>query len=218
MTETPGQVRELGRRALLRNALITGAGAAALAAISVPLASTADAAIFQPNWGFCTQCDEIFWAGGNFTSSGSCTANLGHSHTLGGTNYFTEYGASSSGNPADPSSSGQQAGWRWCTACSALFWPGTSNDRCPGTSVWIDGRVEGFANHDAGTTNYAVPFGITNNSDYQGGWCYCHACGVLYWAGQWGKNAGVCLGNTGLLTPPGPHLAGSSTHYQMIFT
>jgi hypothetical protein len=211
--EVPGQERGLDRRTLLRTALITGAGAVALGAMSVPLADPAHADSFQPNWGFCVNCDEIFWANGaNFTSYGSCAAVQAEFHTLGGTNYYTEYGVSSSGNPANPSSSGQQAGWRFCTACAALIWPGTSSASCPKNSTWMSNQPLVWRNHSAGSTNYAVPFGITNNSDYQDGWCYCNACGVLYWAGKWGEDAGVCMTNW-----PDKHTAGSDSHYQMIF-
>jgi hypothetical protein len=89
MSEKPGQVSGLGRRALLRNTLIAGAGAIALGAMSTTLAGAAEAAAgpgYQDNWGWCNQCNEIFWAGTNFEDAGVCPANDAlYPHTLDGT-------------------------------------------------------------------------------------------------------------------------------------
>jgi hypothetical protein len=195
---------------MLRNTLIAGAGAIVLGAMSIPLASTAEAGTYQANWGWCTQCNEIFWAGSNFADAGVCPANgATNPHTLGGTNYSAMYNFSTAGNPADTSSSGQQAGWRWCSSCSALVWKGT-NGPCPGNSLVGAGDINP---HSLGGTNYAVPFGIAS-STYQDGWDYCLACGCLYWADGWDKAAENCFA----AETNGPHTPGSDTHYQFIKT
>jgi hypothetical protein len=214
MSEKPGQVSGLGRRALLRNTLIAGAGAIALGAMSTTLAGAAEAAAgpgYQDNWGWCNQCNEIFWAGTNFEDAGVCPANDAlYPHTLGGTNYTALTNFSTSGNPADTSSSGQQAGWRWCSKCSALVWNG-NDGLCPGNSVPSRGIL---GNHVLGSTNYAVPFGISSTL-YQNGWDYCSACGCLYWANGWDKAAENCYAAN---TNNGPHTPGSDTHYQFYYT
>jgi hypothetical protein len=214
MAEMPEQENGLSRRALLRGALLTGVGAAALSAMSIPLAGAALAATgSQSDWGWCNKCSEFFWATNQFKNAGGCAAAAGGPHTLGGTNYTTLYGYATSGNPGDPMSSGQQAGWRWCNRCSAMFWPGALN-ACPANTMWALGVPLYSDNHVAGGTNYDVRFGYVNDPVLQDGWTWCYYCGVLYWSGQWGRNAGNCL----FSWPNGPHTAGSSSHYQVQFT
>jgi len=213
MIETPGQGRGLGRRALLRNTLVVGAGAVTLGAISIPLSGAAYAGSYQNYWGWCTKCNEFFWATNEFENAGTCPVNNNDPHTLGGTAYTAMYGFSTSGNPADTSSAGQQAGWAWCTSCSAMFWK-SNGGSCPALSIIVEGNVvEKYVAHSPGGTNYAIPFGV-GNSDYQDGWNYCVNCSCLYWGGTWGASVGTCLDENANRK----HVAGSDTHYQAIFT
>jgi hypothetical protein len=220
MTETPE--RGLSRRTLLRTGLV-GGGIAAVGAATLLKATPALAGTYQTNWGYCGLCNEIFWAGPNFVGQGRCPAQPLDGHALGGTNYSAMMNFSNSGNPADPSSAGQQAGWHWCTKCDALVWGGASGywnnfGQCVGNPT-----STGSGPHVVGSTNYAVPFGI-NSPTYQDGWDYCSACGVLYWGDGWGRDGGNCWPRTqyywslGGGPNPYPHTHGSSTHYQFIFT
>jgi hypothetical protein len=124
-------------------------------------------------------------------------------------------GFGTSGNPANHSSSGQQAGWRWCTLCSALYWPGTDDPVCAGNTTYVLTVPIKSGPHVPGGTNYAVPFGITNNSGYQNGYNWCATCGILYWSvNGWGTDAVNCIG----APLDHKHTHGSTAHYQMIFT
>jgi hypothetical protein len=212
MTETPVPERGLGRRSLLRSALITGAGAVTLGAMSIPLASAARAGTYQSAWAWCTRCNAIFWASNEFVNTGACPGNDGDPHDYGSnpTTYAAMYGFSTSGNPADTSSSGQQAGWAWCSACSMLGWK-ANGGCCEANSKYADHLLYSPAAHSYGDTNYAIPFGVAN-SNYQPGWVYCSDCAVLYWGGTWGSAAENCAGKT----PNGKHTPGSDTHYQFI--
>lgn len=214
MTETPAQKRAIGRRALLRNTLITGAGVVALSAMSVPLADVAYAATdsYQPDWAWCSHCNAIFWATTSFVNQGVCPGNSGNAHVMGGTNYTAMYGWDTSGNPADPNSVGQQAGWAYCSWCKMLGWRNNSGV-CPANSVYVMGELWTAGPHSYGSTNYAVPFGWSDNS-FQNGWDYCSACAVLYWGDGWGKAAENCAATNF----NGKHTPGSSTHYQFLFT
>jgi hypothetical protein len=195
MAETPGLERRFDRRTLLRNTLIAGAGAAALGAMSIPLAGTADAVTYQADWAWRYHCNALFWATATFGNNGLCPGNGGGPHLVGATNYTAMYGIGTSANPANTSSSGQQAGWAYCSECKILGWRANSG-ACMAGSIYVPGELRNTTTHTYGSTNYAVPFGNSGIS-YQNGWVYCSACAILYYGHGWGNAAENCAATVG---------------------
>jgi hypothetical protein len=197
----PGQVGGLGRRALIRNGLVLGAGVAMLGAGSVAMSGTARAFTIQDDWRWCIHCSGLWWAGTadnglQPTRLGNCPyegAGLPHTFSgTGGTNYTLE----STDSPA----SDIQNGWRWCENCYVLFWGNgqPQNGICP-----VGGP------HIASGSIYDMYHGSSalSRADSQGGWDWCGKCQELYWGN--GDNAG------GICPDGGPHTPGSATNYVM---
>jgi hypothetical protein len=212
MTETPELERGLGRRALLRNTLIAGAGVAALGAMSIPLAGTAGAVTYQVDWAWCYHCNALFWATATFENNGLCPGNGGGPHLVGETNYTAMYGVGTSGNPGDTRSYGQQAGWAYCSKCKIVGLrsnPGV----CMWNSTYVLGELRAPSKHTYGSTNYAVPFG-NSGDEYQNGWVNCYNCAILYYGHGWGNAAENCAATAF----NGQHTPANAWHYQAIFT
>jgi hypothetical protein len=207
MTDSQERAGLSRRSLLLRGALVAGAGLA-LAAGEIAGAGTALASTAQPNWGWCSLCGELYWAGKNFVGQGNCPAQSGDGHATPGINYTTIYNqATTKGLPSTP---GYQDGWYWCQNCFALYWPGTNpTSSCPG------GKGPNY-NHSRGPSlEYAM---IVNQlGDYQGGWNYCDACGCMYHSNNgWGTDSGLCWVNLG--GSGAEHTHGSTWKYQVTYT
>jgi hypothetical protein len=196
---------EFDRRTLLRNAVIAGAGFATLGTVVAPVARATSGT--QPGWRWCNLCAEIFWPT-NPGPVGGCPYTGGPHHAGSGTIYSLKFGSGGSGDPTNPASRGQQAGWHYCTACTGLFWPTGPNVCNAGapSDTWPY-----IGPHTAGPTVYDVEFwGDGTIPGDQVNWRYCTGCGVLFWGGG---NGGVCPGGV-IGGGVGPHTPGS-TIYQL---
>jgi len=205
----PQGIHSVSRRGILRGALLAGAGVATVGAVSAGLPGTANAATPDPQvgWGFCYQCNAMFWVAQQGSSWCAGSRDNRHAFGQGGYNYGlpnSETGLSSQTNP--------QAGWRYCTLCRSLCWGGNGRP-CAGNDY-------GHGYHSPGATIYDLYFGIGVNSTSQpqAGWRYCGLCSLLYYQGPSGNSAGACIAAPRYpdpSAPSGPHTAASSTDYSM---
>jgi hypothetical protein len=180
------------------------AGAAALAAAGTIKAGDALADSWQPGWIECYLCHEVAWGGSSYRGQGKCPAQPlnGHAPNSG------HYQMLISNTTLIP---GQQAGWRWCRLCQALFWPqyGTGSFKCVAT---------GNSHQFGSNTVYAVPVGRVGTGEFQAGYNACSQCGTLYFSNNgWGTRAGICWFGTRVYGYQVPHIPASATEYQMAF-
>jgi hypothetical protein len=217
---------DVGRRSLLRNGLLAGLGVAVAGAASRGLAGVAQAAPartsapasvaaahlasspaaadvtfnLQRNWWWCRHCDSLFWSTSG--TGGVCTA----ASSLFGPHVNT--GSSNYGVPnGNPSQSGVQNGWRWCNACSDLFWgPGRGSSHC-----W--GNAGSAHNFGSGTIYQMLNGSWTGN--LQSNWRWCNSCQSLFWGN--GQSASHCAGRPNQSPPPNffSHTFGSGTNYYL---
>src|SRR5262249_29461159 len=121
--------RGLSRRALIRNGLLVGFGAAAGVAALPELTGTAQAVntdvtidiiitgagglySFQPDWWYCLKCYGLYHSD-NDTAGGVCPAGGKHQNNTSYTQYCIPHdGRALSEN--DLLVRGVQPGWRWC--------------------------------------------------------------------------------------------------------
>ena len=103
----------------------------------------------QPGWRWCNYCQGLFWGG----NSGVCAGHGidgGDPHVAGsGASYDLHFNISGLGSTTYP-----QAYWRWCNACSLLYWQGSSGDLagwCPA----FDPNL-GNHHHKGSGTNYDI--------------------------------------------------------------
>jgi hypothetical protein len=192
--ETSQELHELNRRAILRNGLLAGFGAAVVGIASPALTGSAQAARIprsrtaplQPvsartssprvNLGASevTYLEQIDWAWchkcrglfyGPQQSSSWCPAGGQHNDS-GSYNYGLLYDASGS-------QSGVQENWSWCNKCRGLFYgPQQSSSWCP-----AGGRHDG-----SGSYNYSLI--DTALLGTQGKWAWCNKCRGLFFGPQ----------------------------------
>jgi hypothetical protein len=189
---------------MLRSGLLAGAGVATVGAMSAVLTGTAQAATPNPQefWGYCQYCATMWWTNGN-QLGGACvvTASGGEHQVVTGSYNYQQFNGGVSG---------AQPNFRWCSACSGMFWGGSAG------VCW--GNLLGT--HTQGGTSYdlfsnAGGLGVT--TDPQAYWRWCSFCSLIYWQGPSGVKAGGCPGilrDTGAV---GPHYVGSDTVYDIFW-
>jgi hypothetical protein len=112
---------------------------------------------------------------------------------------------------AEASTPEPQGDWRWCSACTALFYGGTQEL----SSILYCFETAGP--HVVGTTQYSLysgePSAISGYS-YQANWNYCTACKLLYYGPQ-RSNSGcptASFYNGNSYDEILPHTAGSTSY------
>jgi hypothetical protein len=148
---------------LSRRTLMT-AGAGAVGAVSLGLATAAPAmAAQQSGWRWCNRCECLFY-GNNYTT-GWCSEGGGHNYRGSG-NYTPHYG----------SGSGQHY-WRWCTKCQSLWYGGSSSR----------GYCSSGGGHSSdGSGDYRIEYGDPKHGE-QPGWRWCNKCYCLCYYGSKGS-------------------------------
>lgn len=103
-----------------------------------------------------------------------------------------------------------QPGWRWCTACSSLFFPRKAPTRCPARARVV-GMMQGvprpileFDAHVADGAHYVVRWQDSPQGG-QPGWRHCRHCTSLFFVRESGEQ-GICVGG-------GSHDATGSGNY-----
>jgi hypothetical protein len=205
MTESPTRDRGMGRRALLRKALLTGAGAVVASAAAVSLADPALASTNQGNWSYCGYCKGLFWGTNSFVSGGACPGRNGSAHSIGTRNYNLDFGLA---NVAGI----RQLGWAYCGNCRGLYW---GAERAS-SSCAVDFSVGLVVPHDFGNSiQYDMYYNLSTEPNLQVGWDFCANCKGLYW-GNGISSTGICPANP--LSKSQPHFPGSSRVYAMQYT
>jgi hypothetical protein len=223
---TPQPGLGLGRRALLRNGLLAGAGMAVVSVAQpgiagVAQASTVEAVAFGPlgldiafsaqnGWRWCTRCSGLFYSPSD-APAGACPFN--GDHQPGGANYETPFVTSQ-----DVGAEQEQAqqSWLWCNWCEGLFWgKGQVNSHCPGNLISFAPYITGPHNASDGSYTYLLPYegsegGWSDGSPaLQAGWHWCQNCQGIFWAGAGKTSAGLCPA----LKTEGPHDGGGTIYY-----
>lgn len=67
-----------------------------------------------------------------------------------------------------------QAGWRYCTKCHSLFWPGGGSDKAPCTAGGI---------HAAAGFTFYLPYNTPGTPKAQSNWRFCDRCFGMFWNG-----------------------------------
>jgi hypothetical protein len=107
----------------------------------------------QSGWTWCKACQGLFWGQTKSLCAGNASQAPGEAEYLNphvpgsGTNYALYSGGGSTGI---------QSGWRWCTQCHLLFWPGinyTDGGSCP-AFIDDDGGYSFNSEHTGGGTVY----------------------------------------------------------------
>jgi hypothetical protein len=220
---TPETTRGLGRRALLRNGLIAGLGAAA-ATVAVPaLAGVAEAAAVtdhavppggiyavsfqaQQNWWWCVMCAALFASDSSGSPKGTCPAGYSqHLSSITGSSsweYEVPYNNAAHTN--------LQPNWNWCSWCQTLWYAGPNNngaDRCAANTI-----NNKSGSHNPGTWNYDMLYGgwVAGGPFLQGSWAWCSKCGELFYNGA--TNTQFC---PYYYEGDGSHTVGSNWKYQL---
>jgi hypothetical protein len=208
-----GTIRETSRRMLLRNALLVGAGAAAVGVTSISQAGSAYAASapvsraqlaplaapgadvpIQWSWAWCSKCQGLYYIG--MGTGGFCPAGGHH----GGAKSYN-YGLYYAGEGSD-----YQGGWAFCSQCDGLFYANGEEfaGLCP--------KYQGAAAHaNTNSYDYIVFYGPGSYTDSQPGWRWCWQCQGMFYANN-NTRAGVCPLDNGRFL----HNGSSSYLYQMI--
>jgi hypothetical protein len=204
---TSSATRGLNRRALLRNGLLAGLGAAGITVASSRVAQAdTESAIspdnfnvislnVQPKWRWCAYCGALFWCpSGN--QNQRCPSSFTNTHTAGS---GTIYGVPNN----NPDYTDVQDFWHWCNLCNVLFYNVTGS-HCAGNG--------GSGPHSIGsTTGYQMMLYVwsgTNGSTVQNSWRWCNWCQTLFWP----NSTTACPGNNASNHNP------NSGGYYSIFT
>lgn len=139
----------------------SAAGSAEYALWSGAAAQVADPQ--QDRWRWCRKCGGLHYTD---VGLGRCPADGQPHATEGSGPYFVGH--------SHPAGAGAQAGWRWCSACQAL-WFGARPElgRCPATGG--QHRQDGSADYVLGL---APP--LTGTPTAQAGWRWCSRCMVMF--------------------------------------
>lgn len=199
--QEPKATSGLGRRALLRNGLMTCFGAAVASIASPAFSSTAQAASLrtstpaapsrinsglvadttytvadvtydeQGGWAWCSKCQGSFYAYN--ATTGVCPAGGKHGESE---SYFYVMFYNASGSISDT-----QPDWNWCSKCQGMFYePQKSNSVCP-----AGGHHGGSASE-----NYVLFYGGDWGDHFQENWAYCDKCRGLFYASN--QSSSVC--------------------------
>jgi hypothetical protein len=230
MTQAPSRpARGLGRRALLRNGLLTGAGAA-VASVALPgLTGVAHASIVsvyaewwngyevylnaQTQWWWCRDCYALFYSGSG-AAAGVCPVNYPYGHNPSGSSMY-DTPCNNQKITGIGMGSGEQGLWYWCNWCQGLFYGlGQTNSHCPGNVLTSYPFTTGPHDASDGSYNYNLLYSNdggpwTGDPPLQSGWLWCENCQGLFWGGS-GVTAGLCPINF-----TSQHQGGGSYKYQM---
>lgn len=159
----------------------------------------------ERGWRSCGKCEALFWDG-QAGFKGVCQRGGAHEADPGEpADYALEFGA-----PEDP---GNQANWRRCRKCLALFWNGNAPDTglCPAAGV-----------HEAEGANLRLPhISIEEDAINQRHWRFCRKCFCLFFQGL-DNNSGLCARDGGPHEAQGfefvvPHSTGDSATRQSLW-
>jgi hypothetical protein len=197
----PHRMPGLGRRALLRNGLLSGLGVA-VASVALPAftgvarAAMLDVLVTDPyndpvdftaqsQWYWCRACTGLFWSG-NGADAGDCPALYPGPHNLSGSWMYDVPTLTDS----DAGIVQTQHSWNWCFQCQGLFYgPDQASSHCPGNVIT---PFVTSAPHATGSVNYQLPWGPDwSDASLQAGWYFCSACKGLFHPGS-GSSGGVC--------------------------
>lgn len=209
---TPQPGRGLARRALLRNGLLAGVGAA-VASAALPgitgITGIAQAAIgnvqatdpfgivedlsAQTQWWWCRNCSGLFYSASG-AAAGSCPFN--GSHDPSGS-WMYETPILTQQDVGAEQAQAQQP-WRWCNWCQGLFWgKGQGSSHCPGNLISFAPNITGPHNGSDGSDTYLLPYNgaeggwSSGTPPLQAGWLWCKNCQGLFHANS-GTSAGLC--------------------------
>jgi hypothetical protein len=207
MTDDQSMVSGFSRRAIMRNGLLVGLGAATVAAASASVTGkaladsnipgTADGSTppTQSQWMWCNLCSGMFYAG--YSGWGACPFSNPAYHGQHGrykaytsSNYFFYYDAVAGG--------GWQGNWWWCKNCMGMWWGGGNGGFCPATN----------SQHQKGSNVSSYVAYLGSGSVGQNDWRYCRDCAGMFWGGGGALSYGVCP--TG-----GQHNGTGSSNYQI---
>jgi len=121
----------------------------------------------QAAWLFCAKCQGLYYGGGSIT--GPCPQD-GTNH-LRGSDSYNSYNYMMVGDVGGPA---RQAGWRYCSKCTALFYgPNQSTSFCPN-------KTGGLTHHLAAGSVYSL---VANDPTAPGqhGWRWCSKCQSLFY-------------------------------------
>jgi hypothetical protein len=205
------------RRSLLRSGLLIGLGATVIGAASAGFTRVADAATApnpQPNWWSCINCDGLFHSDSNGSPNGVCQSNIsqndGFRHEISGSSNYSVF------NGQTTSSSGVQAGWRWCNLCDLLFWGPGNNSACPANiGAIVNGETQ-IGPHTIGSATVYDLFYGGSGAGVQDNWRWCNLCEGIFWGPR--TYDGSCTGRLRNDGDSGGHSFGSATNYEMVFT
>jgi hypothetical protein len=226
---TPRAARVLGRRALLRNGLLAGAGAA-VASVALPgITGTAQASIVeagalgplglniafsaQTQWWWCRNCSGLFYSASG-AAAGSCPFNGYHDPSASWmyeTPVLTYQDVGAEQEQAQP-------GWLWCNWCQGLFFGKGQPSHCPGNLQSFAPYKTGPHNGSDGSDIYLLPYSgaeggwSIGNPPLQSGWLWCKNCQGLFHASS-GTSAGLCPA----LIAPGQHNGSDSYQSYYLF-
>lgn len=127
--------------------------------------------IEQLDWRWCKKCSVLAYRG-----NGQQPCAAGSTHDFSGSGRYVHFVRAAAADAVG----NRQDGWRWCSKCSATYYAGNSNGRCPAT---------GGAHDVTGSGHYVVLHGTSNQPwAAQSNWRWCSKCQALFY----GPVAGVC--------------------------
>lgn len=169
----PNEATPLTRRRVLRNGVLTGLGAAAVAIASPAFTGKAQAQGVQSGWEWCNLCKGLFY--GPQTATSVCPVGGTHIgwEPVQSYDYFLNYNIA-------PGQQSFQYDWNWCRKCRGLFYgPQVSSSYCP----------DGGTHDGAGSYNYSVIYGaVTLTSGLQQYWRWCRNCKGMFYGPQASKS------------------------------
>jgi len=219
--DEPQASSNLTRRMLLRNGLMVGLGTAVVAAGSSSFPARAQAGALAPassanpstpapeqiDWGWCNQCQGMFYTANSNWGYCPGTGNIGPHASV--SNYKSyDYGFYYDA----VTNSDWQGGWWWCKNCQGLFNNEYGNGACPFGTYYNGTNVIINPHNPAGSFPYVIYHG-SPVLYRQPNWYYCANCHGLYYTGSsTDKDGGVCPLSCGH-NPPFLHVVNVSFNY-----
>jgi hypothetical protein len=176
VVDEPSSVRRCSRRSALGGGLLLGLSAAVGGSLLLPAPAAAAGLpgwATDGGWRFCVNCFVLFKF--DDTSVYSRCARTGGPHQAAGLTFNLAINIWEPGRGED---SIDQANWRHCYKCSALYWGLSSTQRCP-----LGGA------HDYLYPGVYLPYQYVLNHDIgqppgeQDQWRYCFKCAALFYNG-----------------------------------
>jgi hypothetical protein len=133
----------------------------------------------QALWRYCVQCSGLFFDGYPDKNFQNVCPNGGH-HVPAGYNFVLPHEV--------PEDAHNQAQWRYCVQCGALFYDGypdkSFQNVCPKGG-----------NHIPAGHNFVLRHDVPEDAHNQAQWRYCGTCGAIFWNGD--SDKGLCPGAQG---------------------